>query len=98
MVHSPKVIADFKHRGLKRFFFKGDKAGLPAQHLPKIEAILAVLELAEEVNALDIPGWHLHTLKGELKGYWSVKVSANWRIMFRFQEGIAHDVELVDYH
>ena len=45
-----------------------------------------------------IPSYRLHALKGDLKGYWSVRVKANWRIIFRFEEGDAFDVDLVDYH
>ena len=45
-----------------------------------------------------LPGFRLHPLKGKLKGRWSVSVSGNWRIVFRFEKGNAYDVDLVDYH
>jgi proteic killer suppression protein len=54
--------------------------------------------VAEEVKALSLPGWNLHPLKGQLKEFWSVKVTGNWRIIFRFEGGNALDVNLVDYH
>ena len=45
-----------------------------------------------------LPGLDLHPLRGELVGYWAVKVSANWRVIFRFEDGNVVDVDLVDYH
>ena len=47
---------------------------------------------------MDLPGFRLHPLKGDLKGFWSVNVRANWRIIFRFEETDVFDVELIDYH
>ncbi|MEI8299762.1 MAG: type II toxin-antitoxin system RelE/ParE family toxin, partial [Pseudomonadota bacterium] len=47
---------------------------------------------------MDLPGWELHPLKGKWKGFWSVWVSGNWRIIFRFSGTDAADVDLVDYH
>jgi len=63
-----------------------------------VEEILTVLDKAATPQALNLPGYRLHPLKGELQGLWSVTVRANWRIMFRFEEGAALDVELIDYH
>jgi proteic killer suppression protein len=64
----------------------------------KIERILSVLDAAVTPQALDLPGYRLHALKGDRKGYWSVTVRANWRIIFRFENGDAYDVDLTDYH
>ena len=64
----------------------------------KIENVLAVLDSARTVDDVDLPGYRLHPLKGDLAGLWSVTVSANWRIVFRFEDGMAFDVELIDYH
>ena len=64
----------------------------------KIENLLAVLDRAGRIEAMDLPGFHLHALKGDLGGFWSVTVRANWRVIFRFEDGNAFDVELVDYH
>lgn len=63
-----------------------------------VEDILGRLDQAAAPQALDLPGYRLHPLKGNLKGLWSVTVNANWRIVFRFEEGDAFDVELTDYH
>ena len=63
-----------------------------------IQEILTVLDEAADPQELNLPGYRLHPLKGELKGYWSVTVRANWRIIFRFEGANALDVELTDYH
>jgi len=64
----------------------------------RIEEILIVLDNATTIEEADIPGYRLHSLTGNLRGYWSVRVTGNWRIIFRFEEGFAEDVDLVDYH
>jgi len=91
------MIASFRHKGLKRLFEHDDRSKLPADRVEKIRLILTALDQAETVDDLDQPAFRLHLLKGDLEGLWSVTVSANWRIVFRF-EGGAHDVDLVDYH
>lgn len=92
------MIQGFRHKGLKRLFEKGETKGVRPDHLEKIENILAVLNRASEPEDMNLPGFHLHPLKGDLKGFWSVTVRANWRIIFRFQEGDTYDVDLIDYH
>lgn len=92
------MVVSFKHKGLKRLFEQGDRSGLRADLIDKIERLLTLLDAASVPQALDLPGYRLHQLKGDLKGYWSVTVRANWRIIFRFDNGDAHDVELIDYH
>ncbi|MDA0346701.1 MAG: type II toxin-antitoxin system RelE/ParE family toxin [Verrucomicrobia bacterium] len=92
------MIMSFKHRGLKQFYEQGTTRGLNADYVPKIGRILLILDASEEVNALNLPGFRLHSLKGNLKGFWSISVSGNWRIIFRFEDGDAYDVELIDYH
>ena len=67
-------------------------------HADKIARILARLDVAMEASDMDLPGYRLHLLKGDLAGYWSVMVSGNWRIIFRFAGGHASDVDLIDYH
>ena len=47
---------------------------------------------------MDIQGFRLHPLKGNYKGFWSVTVRDNWRIIFRFENGYAHEIEMIDYH
>jgi proteic killer suppression protein len=92
------MIRRFRHRGLKRLFEDDDRRGLNAQHVEKIRSVLARLDRASEPGQMNLPGWRLHPLKGELARFWSVTISANWRIVFRFENGEATDVDYVDYH
>ncbi len=77
------MIQTFKHRGLKRLYEHGDRSRL---------------DVAVTPVDLDLPGYRLHALKGDLKGFWSVRVSGNWRIIFCLKDGDAFDVNLIDYH
>ena len=77
---------------------KDDSRRLPAAYLGKIRRILARLEEAGDVPHMALPGFELHPLSGDLRGFWAVSVSGNWRIVFRFEKGNAYDVDLVDYH
>jgi proteic killer suppression protein len=92
------MIQSFRHKGLKLLFEKGDRRKLQSAYVGKIERILARLEEASEAENMDLPGFKLHPLKGDLAGFWSVTVSANWRVIFRFDDGHASDVNLIDYH
>ena len=92
------MIRSFKHRGLKRLYERGDRSHIRADLADRVEEILTVLDAAAEPKALAVPGYRLHPLKGKLRGFWSVTVRANWRIIFRYEEGHAFDVELTDYH
>jgi toxin HigB-1 len=92
------MIRSFKHRGLKRLYERGNRSGVRPDLLETIERVVTVLDAATTPQALDIPRYRLHPLKGELKGFWSVTVRANWRIIFRFEGTDAVDVELIDYH
>jgi proteic killer suppression protein len=92
------MIVSFRHKGLKLLFEKGDRRRLLTDHVAKIARILARLEEASEIGNMNLPGFRLHPLKGALAGFWSVTVSGNWRIIFRFEGGHASDVDLVDYH
>ena len=91
------MIEGFKHKGLRQLFEDDTAKGLNAEHLRKLRQILGVLHAAETVEALRLPTFGLHPLKGELKGFWAVTVRANWRVIFRFEDGKAFDVDLVDY-
>ena len=82
---------------LKRLFENDDPSGVNSEHVGKLRNILATLHAAPTVDHMDLPGFRLHTLKGELKGFWAVTVRTNWRVIFRFDEG-AEDVDYVDYH
>lgn len=92
------MIRRFRHRGLRRLYEDDERRGLNANHVDKITRILAFLNRAKRPEDLNLPGFRLHPLKGELAGFWSVIVSANWRIVFRFEESHVTDVDLVDYH
>jgi toxin HigB-1 len=92
------MIRSFKHRGLKRLYERADRSGIRPDLVETVERVLTVLDSATTPRALDIPGYRLHPLKGDWKGFWSVTVRANWRIIFRFQGEDAFDVELTDYH
>ena len=92
------MIVGFRHKGLKLLYEQADRRKVLPEFADKIERILARLDVALEPQNMDLPGLRLHALKGELAGYWSVVVSANWRIVFRFEDGHAFDVDLIDYH
>lgn len=92
------MIRSFRHKGLKLLYDKGDRRKVQAAHADKIERILARLDQATAPASMRLPGYRLHALKGDLAGFWSVTVSGNWRIIFRFESGHANDVDLVDYH
>ncbi len=93
-LYSAKVIKSFRHKGLEQFYFTGSKSGIQSAHAQKLRIILTALDSAAQASDLNAPGWRLHQLKGERKGFFSLSVSGNWRLIFRFD---AEDVELVDY-
>ena len=79
-------------------FENGERKGVRADLIDRIENILLFLNRSRSPRDMDIPGFRLHPLKGDLHGFWSVTVRANWRVIFRFEDGHALDVDLVDYH
>jgi proteic killer suppression protein len=92
------VIRRIRHRGLRRIYQDDDRREVNPKQADKIARILARLDEATRPEHVDIPGFRLQPLRGELAGYWSITVHANWRIIFRFEQGDATDVDLVDYH
>ncbi len=92
------MIRNFKHRGLKRLYEHDDPTGIRPDFVDDVQEILTVLDDAVSALDLNLPGYRLHRLKGSLKGFWSVTVRANWRIIFRFEGTDVFDVELIDYH
>jgi toxin HigB-1 len=92
------MIRSFRHKGLKRLHEDDDARGLNAGHVEKLRRILARLDIARVPQDLDLPGYRLHPLKGDLKGFWAVMVQANWRVVFRLEEGQVFDVDYTDYH
>ena len=93
-----EVIVGFRHKGLKRLFEKDDGGGIRPDLLAKVRTILSQFDEARTIEDMRMSSFHLHLLKGDRKGLWSVTVRANWRIVFRFADGDAADVELIDYH
>ena len=92
------MIKKFSHRGLERFFTKGTKAGIQANHEKRLRLILARLHASTSPKDMDLPGLRLHELKGKRKGTWAVNVSENWRITFSFDGTGAVDINYEDYH
>ncbi len=92
------MIASFRHRGLRRLYEDDDPNRVSAQHAQRIRVILAALDAAQTVEDMNIHTFRLHPLRGDLRGFWAVTVRANWRIIFRFGDGNAYDVDLLDYH
>jgi toxin HigB-1 len=92
------MIRNFKHRGLRRLYEDDDRRGLNAEQVEKIRIVLARLDRATRPDDMALPGLRLHPLKGELTGFWSVTIRANWRIVFRFEDRNVADVDLMDYH
>ena len=92
------MILSFKHKGLKRLFEEDDARKVIKDHAKRLARILAALDAADGPEQMDAPGWGLHKLKGELKDFYAVKVSGNWRVIFRFEDGDVLDVDYLDYH
>lgn len=92
------MIENFKHKGLRLFFESDNPAKLQTHHVEKIRRILYRLDEARSIEELDVIGWNLHRLKGNLKDYWSIKVNGNYRIIFRFENGEASEIDYIDYH
>ena len=88
------MIASFKHKGLERFYKTGQSSGIQAKHAKRLRLILTNLDQSESPQDMDLPGLRLHELKGKRKNIWSVSVSGNWRVTFRF---IGRDAEIVNY-
>ncbi len=92
------MIKNFRHRGLERFFSKCDYRGIPAQFAPRFERLLDRLDASTAPADMQLPGYKFHQLKGDRKGTYSVAVSGNWRLTFRFEGEHATNVDLEDYH
>lgn len=92
------AIKSFDHKGLEQFFLTGSKAGIQAIHAKRLRLILALLDQARVIDDMVAPGLHLHPLKGRLAGFWAVTVQANWRVIFRFENGDSYLLDYLDYH
>lgn len=92
------MIIGFKHKGLERFFIRGVKSGIQAKHAERLRLILGRLNVSIGSRDMALPGLNLHPLIGDRKGTWSVRVSGNWRVTFRFEGEDVRDVDYEDYH
>lgn len=92
------MIRSFKHKGLERFFLKGTRSGIQAKHADKLRLILGRLNASVNPQDMNLPGLYLHQLTGVRSEIWSVRVSGNWRVTFRFISGDAEIVNYEDYH
>lgn len=92
------MIVSFKHKGLEKFYQTGSKAGIQAAHAAKLGRILARLDVAKTPDDMNVVGWRLHSLSGDLRHYWAVTVNGNWRVTFKLENGHAEVVDYQDYH
>ena len=92
------MILSFRHRGLEALYAGRTTRRVASAHVRKLGDILAALDRSRRPADMDLPGFRLHPLKGELAGHHAVRVSGNWRVTFRFAEGQVLDVDYVDYH
>jgi len=92
------VIKTFKHKGLQKFFDTGSVSGIQSYHKQKLRMRLTALDTATCIKDMNLPGFRLHSLKGDRKGLWAIDVSKNWRITFKFQDGNVYVVDYEDYH
>jgi proteic killer suppression protein len=92
------MIKSFRHKGLRKLFETGSTAGIQADHAKRLRMQLAALDTAQVVDDVDLPGFALHPLKGEMRGRWAISVNGNWRLTFEFQDGNAHVLDYEDYH
>ncbi len=92
------MIKNFKHKGLKKFFQSGSKAGIQATHAHKLRLVLGRLHASSNPQDMNLPGLYLRELTGNRKGTWSVQISGNWRITFQFTGQDAINVNYEDYH
>ncbi len=92
------MVRSLRHKALKRLYHKGQGRGLPPEFVRRLRLILADLDAARQPKDLELPGYRLHPLRGDMKGRWAINVSGNLRVIFRFEAEDVYDVDLVDYH
>ena len=92
------MIKSWKHKGLRELFLKGTKKGIRPGMADRLRRRLDVLDAANSLEALGLPGFRPHPLSGDMRGRYSIRVTGNWRITFRFENGDFFDVDLEDYH
>ena len=92
------MIKSFRHKGLRKLFETGSTTGIQASHAKRLRMQLAALDTAQSVDDMNLPGFALHPLKGEMRGRWAISVNGNWRLTFEFQDGNAYVLDYEDYH
>ncbi len=92
------MITSFRHKGLRQFYESGSKVGIQAKHATRLRLILARLDASTDPQDMNLPGLRLHPMRGDLEGFWSVSISGNWRVIFRFDGQDACEVDYLDYH
>lgn len=92
------MIRSIRHKGLAALYYEDQTRGIQQAHLRRLRQILALLDSAMALEDIDAPGLRLHALKGNWAGYYSVTVSGNWRVVFRFEQGDVLDVDYLDDH
>ncbi len=92
------MIKSFRHKGLRQFHETGSTAGIQASHARRLRMQLAALESAQSIEDMDLPGFKLHALKGNMSGRWAITVNGNWRLTFEFKDGHAYVLDYEDYH
>jgi proteic killer suppression protein len=92
------MIKSFQHKGLRKFFETGNTSGIQASHARRLRMQLAALDTAQIIEDMNISGFRLHLLKGQMRGRWSITVNGNWRLTFEFQDGNAYVLDYEDYH
>lgn len=92
------MIKSFRHKGLRKYYETGSTAGIQASHNKRLRMQFAALDSAQTVDDMDISGYNLHPLKGNMKGRWSISVSGNWRLTFEFRDGNVYILDYEDYH
>lgn len=92
------MIGSFKHKALEKLYTDDSRRGLPHELVERLQLILSVLAQAKQIAELQRPSFRLHPLKGNYKGFWAITVRANWRVVFRFVNETAYEIDFVDYH
>lgn len=92
------MILSIRHKGLRSLYDRNDTSKLPAENIGKLRALLSLLDAAKKPQELNLPGFDFHALKGDLQDFYSVKVRANWKLIFRFVGEDVADVDYLDYH
>jgi proteic killer suppression protein len=92
------MIANFRHKGLEALYRENQPRGISQNLVKRVRQVLALLDSAQRIEDMNLPGLRLHRLKGNLTGFYAVEVSGNWRIIFQFDKGQARHIDLIDYH